>query len=164
MNEEINYFDKIDKIFSPIEYQDPLFDEKIESIGWIKSLIKPSFSEINNKSIFFISDVGFYEKKNFECFKKDFEEIIEKIDFFKLPSMMTKPLNISNYLNEKGIKEINDRENVFKFLKNNEVFTNGISSIIFETLLQKKIKLKLSILQPTNFINGITFYIALLCV
>ena len=136
LNEEINLLDKIDKIFSPIDYDDPLFGVKVENIGWIKSFKSSHGSEIINKKIFFLSDIGYYEK-NFENFINDFKEIIKDIDYYKLPSMKTRPSKIVNYFSENKINEISDKESSYNYLKNNQIYTNGISSIIFETLLHK---------------------------
>tara|TARA_B110000483_G_C18183098_1_gene537814 strand:+ start:1681 stop:2574 length:894 start_codon:yes stop_codon:yes gene_type:complete len=135
LNDEINYLQKIDKILSPIQYNDPLFKNKILDIGWIKNCEVHDEKNIKNKNILFLSDVGYYEK-NFQFFVKDFEEKLKSIELYKLPVMSEKPEKIINFLRGKNINEINETENSYKFLSKNNIYTNGFSSIIFETLTQ----------------------------
>ena len=97
LNEEINYLKNIDKILSPIKYDDPLFKDKIYEIGWIKNYKNIHEKNIIGKNILFLSDVGFYEK-NFNYFIEDFDRKLDGIDFFKLPIMSEKPEKIINFL------------------------------------------------------------------
>jgi hypothetical protein len=135
LNDEINYLQKIDKILSPIQYNDPIFKNKILDIGWIKNYEAQDEKNIKNKNILFLSDVGYYEK-NFRLFVEDFEEKLKNIELYKLPVMSEKPEKIINFLREKKINEIKETENSYKFLSKNKIYTNGFSSIIFETLTQ----------------------------
>ena len=135
LNDEINYLQKIDKILSPIHYNDPLFSNKIINIGWIKEYEAQDKKNIKNKNILFLSDVGYYEK-NFQYFVEDFDHKLKNIELYKLPVMSERPIKIINFLKGKNINQINDTENSYKFLSNNKIYTNGFSSIIFETLTQ----------------------------
>lgn len=135
LNDEINYLQKIDKILSPIHYNDPLFSNKIINIGWIKNYETQDEKNIKSRNILFLSDVGYYEK-NFQYFVEDFDQKLKNIEFYKLPVMSEKPKKIINFLKEKNINQINDTENSYRFLSDNKIYTNGFSSIIFEALTQ----------------------------
>lgn len=45
---------------------------------------------------------------------------------------------ICNFLKSIGKKEINQNYNSYHLIKDNIIFTNGVSSLIFETLCWKK--------------------------
>tara|TARA_A100001011_G_C14262311_1_gene823021 strand:+ start:942 stop:1835 length:894 start_codon:yes stop_codon:yes gene_type:complete len=151
LNDEIYHLDLMDLILSPIDYDDPLFMKKIFNVGWIKNFDISLATSITGKRIFFMSDIGFYEK-NFEIFIKDFASFVGKFDYFKLPKMNNLPIKIKNFFIDNGVREINSNENVNNYLEQNDIYTNGLSSIIFETLLKKN---KINVIKSaTNeFIN-----------
>ncbi len=105
LNDEIYHLDLMDLILSPIDYDDPLFMKKIFNIGWIKNFDISPAASITGKRIFFMSDIGFYEK-NFEIFIKDFASLVGKFDFFKLPRMNNLSIKIKNFFIDNGVREI----------------------------------------------------------
>ena len=150
-NNEISKLIHIDKILSPIKYCDPLFNNKIIDIGWAKAIDNSNYN-LKNKKIFFVSDAGYYNK-HIDHFKSDFQKFFHYFDYFKMP--IYKKNKICTFLKSIGKIEINQNYNSYHLIKGNEIYTNGVSSLIFETLCWKK-KIKIFITRTNanyNFKN-----------